>query len=162
MFNANKRVRMIYFEDIQDGEQPGSAEIVVNGKEMLEYNRKYDPWPFHVDEGVAMASPFGGLIASAGYTISLAYLLSHQVYNSAESTWAFLGGFDSQMNFPVPVYAKDKLQYTLEVMSKRFSSKPGRGLVNIRETLANQNGDIVFIAKSIVLVATRPVKDRAA
>ena len=159
MSEKNKRVRMIYYEDIRNGVQPGSSEIVVNGKEMLEYNRKYDPWPFHVDEEAAKASPFGGLIASAGYTISLAYLLSHKVYNSAESTWAFLGGFDSQINFPVPVYAKDKLKYTLEVTSKRLSIKPGRGLVNIQETLTNQNDDVVFTAKSIVLVATRPVDE---
>ncbi len=155
----NQRVRMIYFEDIQDGMQPGSSKIVVDGKEMLEYNRKYDPWPFHVDEKAAKASPFGGIIASAGYTISLAYLLSHKVYNSTESTWAFLGGFDSQINFPVPVYVKDKLQYTLEVTSKRLSGKPGRGLVNILETLTNQNDDVVFTAKSIVLAATRPVHE---
>ncbi len=77
----NQRVRMIYYEDIKDGVQPGSSKIVVDGKEMLEYNRKYDPWPFHVDEKAAKTSPFGGIIASAGYTISLAYLLS--VDNSA-------------------------------------------------------------------------------
>lgn len=156
MYNKKQTVRMVYFEDVQDGIQPVSPGIIVDGKEMLEYNRKYDPWPFHVDEEAAKASPFGGLIASAGYTISLAYLLSHKVYNSAEFTWAFLGGFDSQMTFPVPVYAKDKLKYTLEVTGKRLSSKPGRGLVNILETLTKQNDDVVFTAKSIVLVATRP------
>ncbi len=159
MSEKNQHARTIYFEDIQDGMQPGSSEIVVDGKEMLEYNCKYDPWPFHVDEESAKASPFGGLIASAGYTISLAYLLSHKVYNSAESAWAFLGGFDSHINFPVPVYAKDKLRYTLEVTGKRLSDKHGRGIVNILETLTNQNDDVVFTAKSIVLVATCPVDE---
>lgn len=89
----------------------------------------------------------------------MAYLLSHKVYNTAKSSWAFLGGFDSQVNFPVPVYAEDKLTYTLEVTGKRRSRKPGRGVVNILETLTNQNDDVVFTAKSIVLTATRPVDE---
>ncbi len=156
MSGKNRNAQMVYFEDIQDGIQPVNSEIVVDEKEMLKYNRKYDPWPFHVDEEAAKASPFGGLIASAGFTISLAYLLSHNVYNSKETTWAFLGGFDSQLSFPFPVYAKNKLQYSLEVLSKRLSSKPGRGVVNILETMVNQNGNPVFTAKSIILVATRP------
>lgn len=147
---------MIFFEDLQEGVQSASPEIVANGQEMLEYNRKYDPWPIHVDEKAAKASPFGRIIASGGYTISLAYLLSHKIYNTDESTWAFLGGIDSQLSFPYPVYAGDTLRYALEITSKRLSSKPGRGLVNISEKLTNQNSDIVFTANSIVLVATRP------
>jgi acyl dehydratase len=148
---------MIYFEDLQEGVQPFSPEIVVDGKEMLEYNHKYDPWPFHINEKAAKASPFGGLIASGGYTISLAYLLSHKIYNTSESVWAFLGGIDSQMKFSTPVYAGDTLRYTLEVINKRLSNKPGRGIVNIVETLSNQNNDIVFTAKTVMLVATRPM-----
>lgn len=155
MPEKTQRIRMIYFEDLQEGIQPVSPEIVVDGKEMLEYNCKYDPWPFHVDEKAAEASPFGGLIASGGYTISLAYLLSHKIYNTSESVWAFLGGIDSQLKFPAPVYAGDTLRYTLEVINKKLSNKPGRGIVNILETLTNQNNNIVFTAETVMLVATR-------
>lgn len=148
--------RLIYFEDIQEGVQPVSPKIVVDGKEMLEYNRKYDPWPIHVDDKAARSSHFEGIIASGGYTISLAYLLSHKIYNTSESIWAFFGGIDSQMKFPAPVYAGDTLRYTLEVINKRLSKNPIRGIVHIIETLKNQNDDVVFTAKTVMLVATRP------
>jgi acyl dehydratase len=157
MPEKTQRVRMIYFEDLQEGVQPVSPEIVVDGKEMLEYNHKYDPWPLHVDEKAAKALHFDGIIASGGYTVSLAYLLSHKIYNTSESIWAFLGGIDSQLKFPAPVYAGDTLRYTLEVINKRFSNNPGRGIVSILEMLTNQNDDVVFTAETVILVATRPM-----
>jgi acyl dehydratase len=49
---------------------------------MLAYNQKYDPWPIHVDNESAKKSPFGGIIASGGYTISLMYQASHMIYNN--------------------------------------------------------------------------------
>ncbi len=156
MPEKTKRVRMIYFEDIRMGVQPVSPEIVVDGNEMLNYNFKYDPWPFHIDEEAAKSTPFGSLIASGGYTISLAYFLSHKIYNNSESLWVFLGGFDSKLTFPVPVHAKDKLRYTLEVINKRPSKDPRQGIVKVLETLTNQNDEVVFTAESIMLVATRP------
>ena len=147
---------MIYFEDLREGMQAVSPEFVVDRDEMLEYNRKYDPWPFHVDEEAAEASLFGGIIASGGYTISLTYLLSHKIFNTPEGPWAMLGGNESKMKFPAPVYAGDTLRYSMEVVKKRLSSKPGRGIVNILETMTNQKDDIVFTAETVLLVATRP------
>ncbi len=129
---------------------------------MLEYGKKYDPWPFHVNKKAADASPFGGLIASGGYTISLAYLLSHKIYNNDHSVWAFLGGIDSQLKFPSPVYAGDTLRYTLEVINKRRSTKPGRGIVRILEKMTNQDDSVVFMAQTVMLVATRPGADSKA
>jgi hypothetical protein len=53
----------VYFEDLVEGQEFVSDEVAVDKDEMLEY-AKNDPWPFHVDEEAAKASPFGGLIAS--------------------------------------------------------------------------------------------------
>src|SRR4029453_13178026 len=61
----------VYFEDLVEGKEFVSDEVAIDKDEMLEYARKNDPWPFHVDEEAAKASPFGGLIASGGYAISL-------------------------------------------------------------------------------------------
>ena len=38
----------------------GGSEEVADGVEMVEYARKYDPWPMHVDEDAAAEGPFGG------------------------------------------------------------------------------------------------------
>ena len=149
----------VYFEDLEVGTRYVSPEsIVVDEDEMMEYNRKNDPWPFHVDEEAAKKSPFGGIIASGGYTLTLAYRLSHSIYNTPDSPWAFLSGFDWHIKFPVPVRASDTLTYSLEVLNKRLSSKPGRGVANGREQLTNQDGEVVYDVEFVFLMATRPGK----
>jgi acyl dehydratase len=40
---------------------------------MLEFSRRNDPWPFHVDEAAAALSPYGGIVASGGYIVTLWY-----------------------------------------------------------------------------------------
>ena len=147
--------RMIYFEDLEVGTQPQQPEIVVDEEEMLEYSRRYDPWPIHIDDKAAEASTFGRVIASGGFTLSLAYLLSHRIYNTPESAWAFIAGFDGQLNLPAPVFSGDTLQYTLEIVKKRLTSKPGRGIVTIKESMKNQYDVVVYKGKWLLLVATK-------
>lgn len=150
----------IYFEDLEVGTRYQSPDsVVVDEDEMMEYNRKNDPWPFHVDEEAARQSPYGGIIASGGYTLSLAYRLSHKVYNTPTAPWAFLGAFDWHLKFPIPVRAGDILTYSIEVLSKRLSSKPGRGVLNGKERLTNQNGEVVYEVEFVFLMATRPTQD---
>src|SRR5215471_16347602 len=72
---------MKYFEDLNVGDSWTSAEYAIDHEEMLAYGRANDPWPFHVDPEAASRSPFGGLIASGGYTITLMYRLFHEIVN---------------------------------------------------------------------------------
>lgn len=53
----------IYFEDLVIGDSFVTDEVTVDDEEMLTYNRRNDPWPFHVDEASAAHNPYGGLIA---------------------------------------------------------------------------------------------------
>ena len=64
---------LVYFEDIKVGDSWTSSGLVIDREEMLAYNRANDPWPMHVDAEAAAQTPFGGLIASGGYTISIMY-----------------------------------------------------------------------------------------
>ena len=146
----------VYFEDLVEGQEFVGDEVMVDKDEMLEYARKNDPWPFHVDEEAAKASPFGGLIASGGYAISLYYRLGHLLYNSADSRWAFLGGFDWHVSFPRPIRPGDRLRRKTVVRSKRLSSTPGRGVIDSVGTLVNQNGEVVLRSEVASLIATRP------
>ena len=48
----------VYFEDLEVGTRYVSpVSVVVDEAEMMDYNRKNDPWPFHVDELAAKKSP---------------------------------------------------------------------------------------------------------
>jgi acyl dehydratase len=60
------------------------------------------------------------------------------------------------VKFPAPVRAGDALRYRLTVLSKKSSSKPGRGVATIRSQLTNQRGEVVLEVEAVILMATRP------
>ena len=62
LYRALERL-MRYWEDFEQGETVELGSYEITREEMLEFARKYDPQPFHVDEEAASAGPFGGLAA---------------------------------------------------------------------------------------------------
>ena len=147
---------MIYFEDLNVGDSWTSAEYTVDHEEMLAYGRKNDPWPFHANPEAASRSPFGGLIASGGYTITLMYRLSHEIANQPDRVWALLGGFDWHVKFVEPVRSGDRLHERITILEKRTSGKPGRGIVKNLIEVINDQQRVALSIESTVLIATRP------
>jgi acyl dehydratase len=145
---------MTYFEDLNVGDSWMSAEYAVDHEEMLAYGRANDPWPIHVDAEAATKSPFGGLIASGGYTITLMYRLGHEIVNRPDRAWAFLGGFDWHVKFVEPVRSGDRLHERITILEKRTSSKPGRGIVKNLIEVINDRDHVVLSIESTTLMAT--------
>ena len=57
-----------WFDDYAEGETFDFGDYLVTADEIIEFARRYDPQPFHVDPQAAAAGPFGGLIASGWMT----------------------------------------------------------------------------------------------
>jgi acyl dehydratase len=146
----------LYWNDFEVGHVEWGAEVVADREEMLDYGRRYDPWPFHVDEDAAARTPFGGLIASGGYIISLWYLSGQGIWFRDGQAWAFQGGFDWRLKFLLPVRPDDRLRAKWTLLEKRPSSKPGRGLWRNFMELVNQNDEVAMSIESLVMMATRP------
>lgn len=146
---------MTYFEDLSVGDNWTSSEHTVDHEEMLAYGRANDPWPFHADPKAAARSPYGGLIASGGYTITLMYRLGHEIINQPNRRWAFLGGFDWHLKFAQPVRAGDRLRERITILEMRASSKPGRGIFKNLIELINDRGSVVLSIESTAMMATR-------
>ena len=147
----------VFFEDLEVGAEYLGAECVCDKVEMLEYGQRNDPWPFHVDEAAAAQSPFGSLIASGGYVITLWYRSLIGIYNTPSSTWAFLGGLDWKVKFRAPVRAADTLRVRVTVKEKRLWIKPGQGMVTLFNELLNQRSEVVCTVEVLVLMSTRSV-----
>lgn len=148
----------IYLEDLNEGDVFWSGEITVDREEMLAHSRKFDPWPYHVDEEAAKATPYGRIIASGVYTFSLWSQLYHHIMNNPERPWAFLGGFDFELKFPNPVYPGDRLRERLTLISVRESSKSYRGIIKGLFELFNQDEQLVLSVLATGLVRRRPKK----
>lgn len=61
---------MRYFDDLKDGEHLHCQPVVMKREEIIDFGKKFDPQPFHIDERAASVSLFGGLVASSLHTLS--------------------------------------------------------------------------------------------
>ena len=61
----------LYYEDLEVGRVYQSGTLEVTAEEMVQFARRYDPQPFHVDGAAAETSIFGGLVASGWLTAAL-------------------------------------------------------------------------------------------
>ncbi len=149
-------MQIIYFEDLKEGDVLWGDELLVDPDEMMAYNLRNDPWPIHVDEEAAARSPFGGVIASGGFTITLMYRSLLGIYNNPSRRWEFLGGLDWKLTFAKPVRPGDRLRSKKTILGTRTSSKPGRGVLNDVTEMINQDGDVVLSLEAVFFLATRP------
>ena len=149
-------MEIIYFEDLKEGDVFWGDEVAVNFDEMLSYSQLNDPWPIHVDEEEAKRSPYGGIIASGGYTITLMYRSLLGIYNNSATQWAFLGGLDWKLNFTNPVRPGDCLRSKMTIHGARSSSKEWRGVLNSTTEMVNQNGETALSVDVVSFLATRP------
>lgn len=133
----------LYFDDIDEGEVRDLGEYEVPREEMIEFARRYDPQPIHVDEAVARDSMFGGVIASGWYTASVCMrLMVDNFLNETASMGAV--GLD-ELTWATPVRPGDTLSVENEIIDTRPSnSRDDRGYVRNRTSGYNQDGDEVI------------------
>jgi len=144
----------VYFEDIPLHQRETLGHYLVDKQEVIEFSRKWDPQPFHVDEEAARNTPGGGIIAPAIYTIGIINRLAVE----GESVVAALAGFGwDEVRFPHPVYPGDVITITAECVEKRDSlSRPDAGIVCSLIQVRNQEEVLCLHFKSTFLVARRP------
>jgi len=127
-----------YFEDLEPGDVALGPTFVVERDEMVEFARRWDPQPFHLDDAVANTMfGEGGVTAPGVFVMSIRTRLLHDTPDLA--VIAALG-YD-ELRFHAPVRAGDTLELRQEWLDKRVSdSKPDRGVARSRLSLVNQDG----------------------
>lgn len=145
-----------YFEDIRVGDTKESNESYeLTAEEIVDFCRKWDPLPFHVDEGAAEKTPVGKLFTSAVHSVAIAIRLGHEM--QAEPTATEIGlGWD-EVRFQSPACAGDRLRLRGEIIEARASStRPELGIIRSQLTLTNQRGETVIAFKAAAMVRRRP------
>ena len=145
---------MRYYEDFAEGQVHELGEVTVSEAEILEFARKFDPQPFHVDREAAKRSMFGGLIASGWHTGSIYMsLLVRGLLREAASLGS--AGVD-EMRWLKPVRPGDTLRARMTVVSMKPSSRhPERGTIFTLGEMFNQQGERVFFVRSSGMFARR-------
>jgi acyl dehydratase len=149
-----------YFDDCVVGAEHAAASHTVTAQDIISFARAWDPQPWHIDEGIARASHFGGLTACSAHIFSI-FCITSQRWQSGVVQQAIAGlGFD-EMRMHQPVYAGDTLRCVSLIDTARASaSKPDRGIVIYHTRLLNQNNEVVFSIKATTLMARDPAKIR--
>lgn len=145
-FPARREQR--YFEDYRPGLVLEFGNVRVDEAELVEFARRYDPQPFHIDAAHATAGPFGGLIASGWHTGSLMMRLLVEHYLSPVAS---LGspGID-ELRWLAPVRPGDVLSVRVTVLeARRSQSKPDRGLVRALMEVLNQRREVVMSLRAL-------------
>ncbi len=144
---------MIAFEDLPAGRIIPLGEVVVDRDDMVDFARRFDPQPFHLDEDAGRNSIFGGLSASGWYTASL-WMRAYADTVLSDSTGQGSPGVE-ELRWLAPVFPGDRLTFEVEVLNARLSrSRPGLGLVKMRGT-ARRSDEVVYRFESTGMFATR-------
>ena len=75
-----------YAEDYNAGDVFDLGTYDVTREEIIEFSRKYDPFPFHVDDQAAQATVFGGIISSGWLTALVWLRMMHKAFLCHETT----------------------------------------------------------------------------
>ena len=144
-----------YLEDFVPGTVYQAGSVRVTEAEIVEFARRYDPQPFHLDADAARASIYGGLIASGWQTVAVTMrLLVDQVFG--ESAGMGSPGVD-ELRWLLPVRPGDTLSPRVIVLETRPSrSKPDRGVLRFRVEVENQDGELAMSMVGASFIGRRP------
>lgn len=157
---------MKYFEDIRLGDTFAVGRYTFGADQIKAFAARFDPQLFHLDEEAGAASQFGALCASGWHTAVVWMRLTvdfrrrlaeeaHARGKSVPSIGPALGLRD--LKCLKPVYAGDTIDYLSEVVELRISnSRPGFGLMTLRSTGVNQNGEPVISFMDTTFVERLP------
>jgi acyl dehydratase len=150
-----------YLEDFNPGQVFELGSRTVTREEILDFARKFDPQPFHVDEEAARRTPFGGLIASGWHTTAIYMRLYADAVLSDSASLGSPGV--EQIRWLAPVRPGDTLHGRLEIVDVRASERdPGRGTVLLASELRNQDGRVVLSFRGRGLFERRAAGEAAA
>ncbi len=145
----------LYFDDIEAGLVFKAGPVTVTQEEIIEFAQKYDPQPMHIDPELAKDTVFGELVSSGWLTACLGMRMFLQSVNGPPG--GMIGRTIEELQWPRPVRPGDVLTGESTVLERRPSnSRKDIGIVRFEITAKNQNGEVVYLMRSVVIMPRRP------
>lgn len=105
--------------------------------------------PLHLDEAYAKKTPFGRIVVNG--LLPIAWGVGTSVEDTTAGTLVANVGYEDVRN-EAPVFPGDTIRCETHILEKRPTSKPDRGLVNMRHDVYKQDGTRVVTMRRIVLI----------
>jgi len=145
----------VHFEDFAVGQVYELGAYQISREEILDFARRFDPQPFHVDERAAEDSVFGGLIASGWHTASI--FMRCYADNLLDGSTSMGSPGVEQLRWLAPVRPGDTLSARVTVADLAPSaSRADRGTVFLLSELRNQRDEVVLSMTARALFGRRP------
>jgi len=142
----------LYWEDFEVGRRyPTYGRTVTEGDLSLFCAFVGYHVPLFIDEEYARRTPYGGRIAPSAFTMSVSTAMTEGLFR--DNVVALLGV--DKGRFLAPVRAGDTIRTEVEVLSKRETKSPDRGLIVFRDHVLNQRGETVFQIDKTALIRRR-------
>ena len=144
----------LYLDDLSVGQRFTTGAHTIDEQDMLDFARRFDPQPFHLDDEAARLTLFGGLAASGWHTAGITMWL--QVTSGPPIAGGLIGA-GAQIDWPRPTRAGETLRVESEILEVRPSrSRPDRGIVTMRSTTLNQDDEVAQTLTVNMVVPRRP------
>lgn len=128
----------VYLEDLTLGAEIDCGEFRLSREEIIGFAERFDPQPFHLDDGAGAASYFGGLCASGIHTQAAALALA---IRAVDGVAVIAGGALERAAFLRPVYPGEVHRVTARWVAARPStSNPARGIAVIEVDVHDLHG----------------------
>jgi acyl dehydratase len=138
------------FDDLKLGEPLLVGRCRVPEAEAIEFAKRWEPQPHHIDPAAARDSIYGGLTLCSLQLFAICTRLFFD-WPQQIAVLAMLG--KDEIRLPNPARPDEEITYHTECVDKRLSrSKPDRGVVVLADTLTNEAGDPVLVQKVSLLV----------
>jgi acyl dehydratase len=144
-----------WFEDFVPGAVYEFGHAEIGESEILDFARRFDPQPMHIDREAGAKGPFAGLIASGWHTAAIMMRLFVDHFLPGHASLASPG--IDELRWTLPVRPGDVLRLRVRVLEAvRSRSKPDRGMIRSAIEVLNQNDAVVMTLKPMNLLRCRP------
>lgn len=147
----------LYFEDFYVGQViPGGSTHTMDKADVIDFARRYDPQPQHVDDAAARHTQFGTLVASGMHTAAISMRIKldgplGQVVGGLQGL-----GLEN-VRWTQPVKPGDTLRIVTTIVGLRPSqSKPGKAVMQYKVETFNQHNERVMEITTSALMNRRP------
>jgi len=142
-----------FMEDFNIGQTFTGGPVTVTADDMIAFATQFDPQDFHTDPEKAKNTAFGEHVASGWHTAALT--MKMLVAAIPPMAGGMIGRTVENMTWPRPVRPGDTLTYEGEILDMRPTRNPARGLMRVKSTTRNQNGETVMEMTCLVFAPRR-------
>jgi acyl dehydratase len=142
-----------WFEEFEIGERYPTLSRLITLEDHLAFCKLvgYEV-PLFLDEEYAKKTPYGGRICPSHLIMSFSTAMTGHLFSGSVLGLVAL----ERARFIAPVRPGDTIRTEVEVVEKRPTSSPERGLITFRDHVYNQRDELVFQNDKITLIKRRP------